>query len=428
MIAAGQTRIWAAAAILAAFFAPPTWAQTVSDEADLQSAAIAASDWWADDPVGDEIDPAAYFQPAAEPARTPARAPARRSSGGSRQGNILLADVPPMFGDFGMMTAQAQFIDSSGQREMTGTFDIPGAGGSRRVKIGENNSPIPQDRVYFMYNHFHNVYDFSFTEFTPAPTPVQRQLPIDRYILGIEKTFLDDWWAVEVRMPFNGSLDVSTPDLSVSGGNYGNLAVIVKRLLYMDDSLALGAGLGLDLPTGSSATAQFGQAELLFENDAVHLLPYIGGVLQPGENLFLTSFLQIDVATGGNEVLAGPAGGPRRSFGDFREQNLLYVDLGGGYWLYRNDYAEWVNGVAGLLEFHYTTSLQDADTIEVNAPTLQSQITNPLNRFDVVNMSAGLNFAFGTMANLRVAGVFPLGDEDRRFFDSEVQVQFNHRY
>jgi hypothetical protein len=32
------------------------------------------------------------------------------------------------------------------------------------------------------------------------------------------------------------------------------------------------------------------------------------------------------------------------------------------------------------------------------------------------------------MANLRVAGVFPLGDEDRRFFDSEVQVQFNHRY
>jgi hypothetical protein len=229
-------------------------------------------------------------------------------------------------------------------------------------------------------------------------------------------------------MPFNGSLDVSTPDLNVSGGNYGNLAVIVKRLLYMDESLALGAGLGIDTPTGSSAEAQFGPAELTFKNDALHLLPYIGAVFQPGENLFLTSFLQIDVATGGNEVLVGPAGGPRRSAGEFREQNLLYVDLGGGYWLYRDDYAQWVNGVAGLLEFHYTTSLQDADTVGVNAQVLQAQITNPLNRFDVVNMSAGLNFAFGTMANLRVAGVFPLGDEDRRFFDSEVQVQFNHRY
>jgi hypothetical protein len=135
------------------------------------------------------------------------------------------------------------------------------------------------------------------------------------------------------------------------------------------------------------------------------------------------------VATGGNEVLAGPVGRPQRSFGDYVEQNLLYADLGGGYWLYQNDYAEWVNGVAALLEFHYTTSLQDTDSVAVEAPGLQTVLSNPLNRFDVVNMSAGFNFAFGTAANLRVAGVFPLDDEpDRRFFDSEVQVQFNHRY
>jgi hypothetical protein len=397
------------------------------------SAAEAASEWLGDALGGEMSDPlvrpaALFQQPAAEPARAPARAPARRGSS-SRQGNILLADVPPMFGDFGMMTATAQFIEPSQERQVIGTFDIPGAGGSRRVKIGENNSPIPQDRFFFMYNHFHNVYQFNTLEFTPVPTPVQRQLPIDRYILGVEKTFLDQWWSVEVRMPFNGSIDVNTPDFNVSGGNYGNLAVILKRLLYMDESFGMAVGLGLDLPTGSSAEGRFGTGALRFENDAVHLLPYFGAVAMPTDNLFFTGFLQVDVAANGNEVLFGPAGRPQFSAGDFVEQNLLYCDLGAGYWLYRNEYAEWINGVAGQLEFHYTTALQDTDAVFIESPQLQSLISNPVNRFDIVNVSAGINIAFGTAANLRVAGVFPLGDgRDRRFFDSEVQVQFNHRY
>jgi hypothetical protein len=330
-----------------------------------------------------------------------------------------------------MMMLTAQFVDGTGNRVIGGAFDIPGAGGSRRVKIGENNSPIPQDRFFFMYNHFHNVLEFSETPDAQVPIPqtITRRFPIDRYILGVEKTFLDEWWSVELRMPFNSSFDIATPDVAVDGGDYGNLAVIVKRLLYMDDSLAMAVGLGIDTPTGSSVESRIGQASFRFENDALHLLPYFGAVMQPGDNLFFTGFLQVDIATGGNEVLAGPVGRQGQSIGDLVEQNLLYVDLGGGYWLYRNDYAEWVNGIAGLLEFHYTTSLQDSDSLFVQTPTLQTVLSNPLNRFDVVNVSAGLNFAFGTAANLRVAGVFPLGDEpDNRFFDSEVQVQFNHRY
>lgn len=406
-------------------------AQTVTDLAP--TTVESASEWLGDALTGEFTDPfvrpAANFQPpAAEPARTPARAPARRGST-SRQSNILLADVPPMFGDFGMMTASASFVDRTGEFEMVGTTDIPGAGGSRRVKIGENNSPIPQDRVFFMYNHFHNVYSFEAIQSTPIPTPVQRQLPIDRYILGIEKTFLDEWWSVEMRMPFNGAINMESQDVHVNGGNYGNLAVIVKRLLYMDSAFGLAAGLGLDLPTGSSATAEFGQAEIRFENDAVHLLPYVGAVATPTDNLFCMAFLQIDVAAGGNEVLFGPLGNPRNSAGNFTEQNLLYFDLSGGYWLYRNDYAEWITGLAGLLEFHYTTSLQDTDEVVIAGQQFQTVIDNPVNRFDVVNVSTGVNVAFGPMANLRVAGVFPLGDElDRRFFDAEVQVQFNHRF
>jgi hypothetical protein len=31
------------------------------------------------------------------------------------------------------------------------------AGGDRRFKISENNSPFPQDRIFFNYHHFHNA-------------------------------------------------------------------------------------------------------------------------------------------------------------------------------------------------------------------------------------------------------------------------------
>jgi hypothetical protein len=375
----------------------------------------------------DGVFPTAFFQPPAldQPVE-PARSPARPSSLGSRR---RLASVPNMFGDIGIMTATALFIDPQGNQRSVGAFDIPGAGGSRRVKIAENSSPFPVDRVYFMYNHFHNVYEFQETQVVPILQTFQRQLPIDRYTVGVEKTFWDEWASVELRLPMNGSLDAAGSAFAVNGGHYGNLAVIVKRLLYDDGVLAMSAGLGLDLPTGSEAEGRIGTNRFTFENDSVHLLPYLGLIWQPADELFFTGFLQVDVAANGNEVVLATPGFPQRSLGQYNEQNLLYADLGAGYWLYRNPYAEFITGVAALVEAHYTTAVQDSDAVLVETSQLTMQISNPLNRFDVVNATLGVNFDFSGTANLRVAGVFPLGDEaDQRLFDSEVQVQFNHRY
>jgi len=46
----------------------------------------------------------------------------------------------------------------------------------------------------------------------------------------------------------------------------------------------------------------------------------------------------------------------------------------------------------------------------------------------VLNGTVGVQFLLFDASSLRVAGVFPLGGEDRRLFDSEVQVQFNRRF
>jgi len=381
-----------------------------------------ARNWLTDD----QVAPAALFQPPALSQSTdPVRSPAPSRSLASRQ---RLASVPNMFGDFGMTVAVVQFVSPQGVAR--GAFSVPGAGGSRRVKIGENNSPIPTDRAFFMYNHFHNAYQFQEINFTSfPPTLIQRQNPIDRFTLGVEKTFFDGDWSVEVRLPIVASLAVQGETFAVEGGNWGNLAVIVKRLLYADDNVALAAGLGIDAPTGSDFESQFGGSTLRFENDALHLLPYVGVVVDPGYGLFLMGYMQIDIATAGNDVLFGPQGSAGQSVGRFNEQNLMYFDVGGGYWLYENPYGECVTGVAALLEFHYTTAIQDTDEIAFGQQFTNAFITTPGNRFDVVNVSAGVNVAFGEWSNLRVAGVFPLGDDfDQRFFDAEVQVQYNQRF
>jgi hypothetical protein len=272
----------------------------------------------------------------------------------------------------------------------------------------------------------------------PAVSPLLfRQEPIDRYTMGFEKTFFNAMTSVEIRMPFTGSFDATLPGLSVSNGNVGNMAVILKGLLYRGQNLGIGAGMGIDTPTGSSTTARLGTTNLRFQNDAVHLLPYVGFLYSPGDpqwgwgnGLFMTGFLQFDAATNGNAVqFVDPNNGMRTGLGKFNEQDLLFVDLSVGYWLYRNPDAERWTGLAVVNELHYTTSVQDPDLVAGTAGGAGAVITNTSNRFDVMNYTIAVQALMFDASSLRVGGVFPLGSrQDQRFFDAELQVQFNRRF
>jgi hypothetical protein len=239
-------------------------------------------------------------------------------------------------------------------------------------------------------------------------------------------------------MPFQGAFNFQGTDQSGTGGQIGNLAVILKSLLHQDETLAIVAGMGIDIPTGSdfqvidrSAGGVVPPTQFTFQNDSLHLLPFLG-FLVGGSDLpyFVNGFVQVDIATAGNRVQAGPVGGPGATLGLFNEQNLLFVDLGTGYWLYRdptND--QGVTSFAAILEFHYTSSLQDTDVVAANVNGSPINYRNNFNRFDVVNITTGVQAQLYNNTNIRVAGVFPLGAaDDRRFFDSEVQVQINRRF
>jgi hypothetical protein len=226
-----------------------------------------------------------------------------------------------------------------------------------------------------------------------------------------------------------GGIDTQLQTVGFSStGNIGNLTVVLKSLLYMDNATAVGAGVAIETPTGTDTFTRINTTRLQFRNDAAHLLPYIGFVWSPGDprwgwgsGLFLSGFAQIDINADRNNM-------PTQTLGTLTDQNLGFLDLAAGYWLYRDPNAPRLTGLAAVTELHYTTTLQNIDRINGNVNGAAFALNSTGNRFDVLNGTIGVQALLFDASSLRVAGVFPLGNEDRRLFDSEVQVQFNRRF
>ena len=377
---------------------------------------------------------ASWLQQPGVRAPAPTLSTAPRTTPTSRQSG--LASVPNMFGDCGPTTANVTIQRANGA-STDAQFMLPVIGGARTAKVAENGVSLPTDRIFFFYNHFNGIFQMQSQTTAPPGPLLSRQEPIDRYTMGFEKTFFDGLTSIELRMPFTGSYDASLPGLTVSNGNIGNLGLLFKALLYADDALGIGVGLGLDTPTGTDTIARLGTVNLQFQNDSLHILPYIGFMYSPGDPImgwgdtwFMSGFMQFDaVASGNNVQFVVPGNQIGTSLGKFNEQNAMYFDLALGYWVYRDPYADRLTGLAIVGEAHYITAVQDPDIVAGTANGAGAVVTNTLGRFDVVNGVVAVEALFFDASSLRVGGVFPMGmNDDKRFFDAEVQVQFNRRF
>ena len=336
-----------------------------------------------------------------------------------RTPSLRLASVPNMLGDFFNQAGQIQATDN-----LTTASDLALAGGGYRLKVAENNKALPMNRCYFMYNHFHNALEADTNIAAPGS---EFSSHVDRYTIGLERTFRDDLWSVDLRIPFAASQQFNSGGLAIEGGSVGNLQVTLKRLLALGDYGAVAAGLAIDAPTGSDVTGQFTTTSFTMHNQAVHLAPYIGFLRAADDRLFCQGFLQLDVPMNGNQVDYTDTVFPPGTFGTFTEQTLLYADISAGYWLCRNPYANVITGLASILEFHYTTTLSDADVVAGSVATLPQtyQFGNLLGHVDVTNVTVGLHSEWFGNTTLRVAGVFPLHNNIERPFDAEVVVSLN---
>ncbi len=401
--------------------------------ASLSASADAQTDLWsqiqpgggaqfylAQQPGGAPAAPA----PAPEPAYPPAPSYDQLASAAPF---TRLASVPNMFGDFfapGMKIHQSydSMYDPSlfdSESSPYPVANLPLGGAVRRIKIAENNKALPMDRVYFMYNRFENALEAS----TMDQWGHVRSDPVDRYTFGAEKTFCGGWNSIEIRMPFVDRYGYEATDMGIIGGPVGNLGVSLKQMIYASRCMALALGLGIETPTGSNVRGLLGPTPYTLHNDALHLSPWVGMLMLPCDRVFFEMFLQWDVATNSNRLTVDGT-----QVGKLDDQNLMYVDLLLGYWLYQNAAARWINGIAPVIEFHYTTTLQDTDLVTVNGvDSLYYHFINPENRVDVANFNVGLHTQLG-LTTVSVAGAFPLRGGSNKLFDAELQVYLNRNF
>jgi len=373
----------------------------------------------AEPPSGDIAADAPLAQP--EPQPSP---PEPRRTYGSPI--VRLASVPNMFGDFLFPGGQVRFSGyESSNYEEGSQADVPLAGGARRAKISENNKALPMDRVFFSYNHYQNALsvdpDFALPERS-------RGLSLDRYTVGIEKTFHSGLWSAEVRMPFVGQTGFAAPDFSFQSEEIGNLAVIFKRLTARSPKFAAAVGLGIDTPTGSDVTGSVQEVDYRMHNQAVYLSPWVGFLHAPRPRLFWQGSLQVDVPTGGNRITyAGPSWAGSGSLGVVTDQTLMLMDLSIGYWIQPPRSHGMLRALAPVVEFHYTTTLEDAEVIHQNLPGSTVTFGNLLGHVEMMQLTVGLHAQLGANTTVRAGGVFPLLNVDRPF-DSEVMVSVNRYY
>jgi hypothetical protein len=143
--------------------------------------------------------------------------------------------------------------------------------------------------------------------------------------------------------------------------------------------------------------------------------------------------VQLDIPLNPHDYHFETATPPTVVTGTWQDQTLLHIDVGGGYWLYRDCCccSRAITGVAAIAELHYTTALDNTDVETggvVGAGTQTFDLRNTANRIDVINVTAGMHFELAHCSTLRVATALPLRTGDNRWFDAEVLVQFARRF
>ncbi|MGI6415076.1 MAG: hypothetical protein ACOX1P_05350 [Thermoguttaceae bacterium] len=307
----------------------------------------------------------------------------------------------------------------------TSAFDVryfvpvvnPGSGGVvGKLKIAENTSPMPRDRLIFDYSYFDNVPLY--------PGGVN----VNRFVLGFEKTFCRGAASFELKAPMASTLD---SDLTIgetpgfTSGEFGNMLLTFKALLVQTETMAFSGGLSVGVPTADSTRVGMVGRPLLIEidNQSTHVAPFVGWLWTPNDCFFAHAFLQYDVDTNGSPVRVDRGNGLAHA-GRLTDSTFQYFDVGIGQWVYRNEGCPGgIEGVAWTAELHWNLALQDADYVHSG----DFLIGQPMNNVEVFTAVLGAHFQF-EKSTLTVGYGTPLGGGADQEFDGELRVMFNRHF
>jgi hypothetical protein len=274
----------------------------------------------------------------------------------------------------------------------------------RGFKISDNQSPIPQDRIYFNFNYFNDVnYPLS-RRFGSPVSGIQ----IYRYLLGFEKTFFNGMASIGVRDSINNLSARSTiPGLGGTFTAMGDLSVYAKVVLFEQweegqgrgqgqgrggsgmqgfgfpaqaggrNGGLISAGMAIGMPTGPGA---FAGAPFSKSFRDTTLQPFMGYFYSRG-NFYLQGFEAIDVPLDPHDV------------------TILFNDIGIGYYVYRNPNSSFITAFAPTFEVHANIPLNHRDIFNVR---------DVAGTADVVDLTTGGNIQFGKRTVLLLGAVTPV--------------------
>jgi hypothetical protein len=274
--------------------------------------------------------------------------------------------APTMFGDILPYIEQDSITDGSSNTRKR-LVAIPVSYGA--MKIAENGSVRPQDRVFGTYNYYHNVLGIA---------------DVHREVVGLEKTFLNGNASIEVRAPFYQSI----ADSGRNQAAFDDLTAIFKYAIINRDTAVLSLGIAVTVPTGPSYQPLVGDSR-----DITYLQPFVGAYAAKG-NWYVHGFSSYLYPT------------------DTVAPVVWFNDLGVGYYWARN--GRFLTAIVPTAEVHVTT------------PMNHRSESDPERRRDTVDLTGGAHFYFGNRTSIGVAVGTPVTGP--RPFSVEGLLNFNVRY
>jgi hypothetical protein len=281
-----------------------------------------------------------------------------------------------------------------GQGLLRGAVLIPSI---RNFKVSDNQSPRPQDRIYFGFSFYDDV-NAAINQRFGAPVSNMR---IYRETFGFEKTFWDQNASIGLRLPLD-TLTANSPIRGLGGSStaLGDLAVIFKYAFWQnrDTGSLFSGGLLVSAPTGPH---NFAGANNINSLHNAALQPWVGGIYNVTNDLYFHGFSSIDVPTSSQDV------------------TMFYNDIGLGYYLYRAEQPaeRCLTAVIPTFETHVNTPLSHRDPFN-----LRDIAGTP----DVVDLTFGATFVAWQRSLLSIAYVNPVTGP--RPFSGELLIQLNIRF
>jgi hypothetical protein len=305
------------------------------------------------------------------------------------------ASLPGMIGDMSPFNAQSPVAASGhappfppGQRGVSLFYPT-----LRNIKISENQSPRPQDRIFFDFNYYNNLN----AAVNRAEGTQVDHMKAYVYMWGIEKTFDNGNGSIGVRLPLD-TLTADSPNNNLSTPTstaLGNLDIFAKYILkqnYVTGSLVTACFQ----VSPSTATSRFGGAPYVAGLNTTYFQPCIAYIWRR-DRFFVQGFSGLAVPVNNADV------------------TLFYNDIGMGYFAYRNTESR-----------SFLTAVVPSFEVHVNSPLNHR---NPFNSFDLAgsantcNLTYGLNLMFFGRSMLTAALVTPVSSP--KPFDTEVALFFN---